>query len=65
VDARAGNARDQSDDPQDPFLAELRISVEGTEVHAKVRAAAMRAAKKLGIEERLVAKLPRAGSERN
>jgi hypothetical protein len=30
----------------------------GTDVHAQVRAAAMRAARALGVEDRLVARLP-------
>jgi hypothetical protein len=63
VDGHAGNARDQSDRPQDLFVAEFRMSVVGTDVHARVRAAAMRAAKNLGIEERLVAKLPPAAEK--
>jgi hypothetical protein len=45
------------------FVAEFRMSVVGTDVHARVRAAAMRAAKNLGIEERLVAKLPPAAEK--
>jgi hypothetical protein len=60
VTADADKTRDQSDRPEDSFLAEFRTAAEGTDLHAQVRAAAKRAAKRLGVEERLAAKLPPA-----
>jgi hypothetical protein len=58
VDPHTHEAPDRSDHPPDPFLLEFRAALAGTDVHAQVRAAAMRAAKTLGVEERLVARLP-------
>ena len=50
---------DSSERPPEPFARAFKAAVEGTDLHARVRAAAMRAAKSLGIEDRLAAKLPR------
>jgi hypothetical protein len=58
VDSHADETPDRFDHPPDPLLVEFRAAVAGTDVHAQVRAAAMRAAKTLGVEERLVARLP-------
>ena len=43
----------------EPFVAAFRSAFHGTDVHMRVRAAAMRAARKLSIEDRLDAKLRR------
>ena len=42
----------------EPFAAAFRAAFHGKDVHMRVRAAAMRAAKKLAIEDRLASKLP-------
>ena len=43
----------------EPFAAAFRTAFQGTDLHMRVRAAAIRAAKKLSIEDRLDEKLPR------
>jgi hypothetical protein len=58
VDPHIDPTPNRSDRPPDPFLLEFRAVLAGTDVHAQVRAAAMRAAKTLGVEERLAARLP-------
>jgi hypothetical protein len=41
------------------------MALAGTDIHERVRAAAMRAARTIGVEERLVARLPSPADERN
>jgi hypothetical protein len=65
VDPQKGHAPDRQDRSPDPFLAEFRTALAGTDIHERVRAAAMRAARTIGVEERLVARLPSPADERN
>jgi hypothetical protein len=60
-----GHIPDRSDRSLDPFLAEFRMALAGTDIHERVRAAAMRAAKTIGVEDRLVAWLPLRADEQS
>ena len=43
----------------EPFAAAFRETFKGSDVHMRVRAAALRAARVLAIEDRVAEKLPR------
>ena len=65
MDPHEGHAADRPDRFPDPFLVEFRTALAGTDIHERVRAAAMRAAKTIGVEDRLVARLPSPANEQN
>ncbi len=52
-------SRGRFDQSPDPFAAAFRAAVRDTEVHMRIRAAAMRAARVLAIEDRVAAKILR------
>jgi hypothetical protein len=47
------------DQSPEPFAAAFRAAFKGSDLHMRVRAAALRAARTLAIEDRVAEKLPR------
>jgi hypothetical protein len=52
-------SRGRTEESPDPYAMAFRDAVRGTDVHMRIRAAALRAARSLAIEDRVAAKLPR------